>query len=293
MTLASLILLALQASIWLIVFALGLGADLSDLAHVLRRPALLLRSLLATAVIMPLIAIALVKTMSLPYPVAVSLVAISLAPVPPLLPRKQLKAGGRHSYAVGLLVAVSVVSIVWIPVAVELVGPAFGLELAVPPMSIATIVLSSILAPLAAGVAFRKVALAAAEKIEHVVGQVGFFLLVAIALLIVVAKWSEMGALIGNGTLLAFSVFVAVGVVVGHALGGPGQDDRTVLAIASATHHPGVAIAIARMNFPDEPSVAPAVLLYLLTAAVLSIPYIAWRKRVSAASPEANAGTAR
>lgn len=42
-----------------------------------------------------------------------------------------------------------------------------------------------------------------------------------------------------------------------HWLGRPDPDDRTALAIASSMRHPGVALAIARLNFPEEMLVQP------------------------------------
>jgi BASS family bile acid:Na+ symporter len=46
--------------------AIGLGSTLADLTYLFRRPALLLRSLLAMYVAMPLAALALVRSLPLP-----------------------------------------------------------------------------------------------------------------------------------------------------------------------------------------------------------------------------------
>ena len=85
-----------------------------------------------------------------------------------------------------------------------------------------------------------------------------------------------------DGTVVAMGLFIVVGLLAGHLLGGPATDDRTVLAMATASRHPGVALAVAHLNFPDE-ALPAAVLLFLLANAVLSIPYVAWRKRAGAA----------
>jgi bile acid:Na+ symporter, BASS family len=50
-----------------------------------------------------------------------------------------------------------------------------------------------------------------------------------------------------------------------------------VLALATSSRHPGVALAIATANFPDEKLVLPAVLMFLLAGAILSIPYVKWQ----------------
>jgi len=72
---------------------------------------------------------------------------------------------------------------------------------------------------------------------------------------------------------------VAIGLIVGHLLGGPDPRDCVVLALATASRHPGVALAIAAANFPQEKRVLGAILLYLLISLVVSVAYLAWRRR--------------
>jgi BASS family bile acid:Na+ symporter len=76
--------------------------------------------------------------------------------------------------------------------------------------------------------------------------------LVVAAIPVLIALFPAIISLVGNGTILAFAAFVVVALAVGHFLGGPDPDERTVLALASASRHPAVAIAIAHANFPDE-----------------------------------------
>ena len=51
-----------------------------------------------------------------------------------------------------------------------------------------------------------------------------------------------------------------------------------MLALATSSRHPAIAIAIANANFPDQKLVAPAVLLYLILSIVLAVPYLNWVK---------------
>jgi hypothetical protein len=57
------ILLALRVAIFATVFGFGLQAKLDDVAYVLRRPGLLLRSLLAIFVVMPMLIVMVVKVL--------------------------------------------------------------------------------------------------------------------------------------------------------------------------------------------------------------------------------------
>jgi BASS family bile acid:Na+ symporter len=94
-----------------------------------------------------------------------------------------------------------------------------------------------------------------------------------------------MVSLVGNGTLLAMVLLVLVGLAAGHLLGGPDPEDRTVLALSTATRHPAIAIAIAHANFPDQKLAPAAVLLYVVVSVIAGMPYLKWAKRRHVAAP--------
>jgi BASS family bile acid:Na+ symporter len=52
------------------------------------------------------------------------------------------------------------------------------------------------------------------------------------------------------------------------------------LALACGTRHPGIAIAIASLNFPDEKGVAALIVYHLVIGGLISAPYIRWRNRL-------------
>jgi len=274
-----LIMLAIKASIMLLVFGLGLNAGWRDTTYLFRQPGLLLRSYLSMGIIMPLFAAAVAAFFDLHPAVEIAIIALALAPVPPILPGKQGKAGGTASYAIGLLVTAAVFSIVTVPVGVELMGKAFAKDAHMTPGAVAMIVLTSILAPLAAGLAVNQLAPAFAERIARPVSLLATILLVAAALPVLFTAWPAIVSMIGNGTLLALALFSIVGLTVGHWLGGDNEDNRTVLALATSARHPAVALAIAGTNFQQQKAVLAVVLLHLLVGMVVSLPYVVWRKR--------------
>src|SRR5262249_17918930 len=94
--------------------------------------------------------------------------------------------------------------------------------------------------------------------------------------------------LIGNGSLIAIAAVVVLGLVVGHLLGGPEPANRSVLALATASRHPGVAMVIAGTLFPGQKLVPAAILLYLLVSVLWSVPYMKWleRRHAGMAAPE-------
>jgi hypothetical protein len=112
-------------------------------------------------------------------------------------------------------------------------------------------------------------------------------------LLILIAAWPTMRSLLDGKTLLAILIITALGLFVGHELGGPVDADRPVLALASVLRHPAVAIAVGSAAFPSSRLVAPAVLLQFIVAAIASAPYVRRLKRIGAQSPRRATGRLR
>src|SRR3954464_3788806 len=161
----------------LIVFSLGLGVSATDVLYLRRRPGLLIRSLLSMDVAMPLVAGAMAIIFHLRPPVEIALLALAISPVPPLLPRKGLKAGGHAPYVFSLLVVAAVFAIVFIPAAVLLIGKTFGLNLRQSAASIAELVLLTVLLPLGVGILMRFFTPVLGERALKPVSLVGSVLL--------------------------------------------------------------------------------------------------------------------
>jgi BASS family bile acid:Na+ symporter len=274
---AQLIKLTISASVLLLVFALGLRATFADATsffrHLFRPPRALLRALFAMNIVVPFIAAAIAALTNVAPAVKIALLAIAVSPVPPILPGKQLKLGGRSGYVFGLLVAVSLAAIVMVPLSIELMGWLFHRDVRISLVEVAKPIGITILLPVLAGLVVRYFLPTVAERVAPWVSRFGNLLLVAGVLPVLVAAWPAIVSLIGNGTLLAIAAVVVAAVAAGHWLGGPEAPDRTALAIASAMRHPGIALAIAHINFPDNKLVPAAILLFLLVAAIVTTLY--------------------
>lgn len=180
----------------------------------------------------------------------------------------------------GLLVAAGLLAIVFVPVAVEVLGRGFGTALHhISFLAVARLVLITVLGPLLTGIVFRSIAPAFADRISQPMSLIATLLLFSCAVAVLFSSWPAIVSLIGNGTIIALAAFIVIGLLTGHLLGGPGAEERSVLALATAARHPGVALAIASANFPEQKLAPATVLLYLVVSAVLSIPYMMWRKR--------------
>ncbi len=282
MELFQLSLVALTVSVLALVFALGLKATTAEATFSFRHPRLLLRGFLAMAVVVPVVAAAFAKLTDLSRPVTIAILAMAIAPVPPILPISQLKGGARQEYSYGMLVAAALLSVITVPVAVMVLGALFGEETRFAPLAIVKIVFISVLAPVALGMAVRHFWPDVAERLAPWLMKTANVVMVVAMLPILARAWPAMRGLMSAGTSVAVVLaVVVVAIAAGHLLGGPNREDRVALAIGSAVRHPGVALALARTHTPDEPLVPAAILTYFLTALVLTGVYAAVRKRMT------------
>ena len=284
MNAAKLVGVGINLSMWLIVFGVALNAGDWRARMIFREPALLVRSLVSMYVVMPLFAVWIALNFDLNRAVLTALLLLALSPVPPVLPSKQIKAGGSMNYVVGLLIVAALAAIVVVPTGVAAIGRVFGYDLEVPFAVTARVAGTSVLLPLIVGLVAARAAPNFAERIARPVSVVASVLLLVLFVPVVVMKWSVLAAQMGNYTVVAILLFIAVGLVAGHLLGGPNPDNRTALALATATRHPGVALAVLHVISPEAEDVAPVVVLYLLVGMVAAVPYVKWRTRAQSAA---------
>jgi len=274
----SVTILLLIASALLIVFAFGLKAKPQDAIYLFSKPGALVRATLAMGVLMPIFAVAVVSIFDLDPAVKIALVALSVAPIIPIVPTKLLQAGAAESYAMGLLVAAGVLAIVLVPVAMQLLGLVFDLPLRMSAASVATLTFVTVLLPFGLGAAVHRFFPVLAKRIASPISKIAGIAVIVFFFVVFFSAAPAIWTLVGNGTVIAFAAFVLAGQAIGHFIGGPDPGQRAGLALSTGSRHPGVALAIAQVNFPDQTLATAAVLLYLLVTALVSIPYLRWAK---------------
>jgi bile acid:Na+ symporter, BASS family len=270
---------ALKASIMLTLFGFGLRSSHGDILYLLRRPRVLMLSLTAMFIIMPLFTVLMTEMGHFNPAVEIALIALSISPIPPLLPKKVTKAGEIAPYGLGLMVTAGTLAIVYIPLATYLIGKYFHIPFDMSSIAVAKVIALSVLLPLGVGVLFRDFSPALAARIAGPLLRVAGVVLLIGVLCILAFACRTAWALVGDGTIIAFVAFILVGLLVGHALGGPDPDSRVTLALSTACRHPALALAIAAANFPAERRVLGAILLYAVLNALLTAPYVSWQRK--------------
>jgi BASS family bile acid:Na+ symporter len=268
----------LTVSLAVLVLSAGLQASLDDLLYLVRRPRKLLAAVLAVSVIVPAVAVVMVDMLPLQPMVKAGIILMAVSPLPPFVPSKALKAGGRHAYVLGLFAAFAVLSVAIVPASVALLSAWYAVDVSISPMAIGRTMLISVLAPLAIGLAIRALAPRFAEAAAPLIAKLSMLLLLGIVAVILANAWPAILGAIGDGSVLAITVIVLAGVAGGVLLGGPDQRDRVALAVAAATRHPGIALLIANANFQDKRISAILLLFMLVALGVVGVCQLLFRR---------------
>jgi BASS family bile acid:Na+ symporter len=274
-----LILQLLQYVVAALVLAMGLRAAPSDATWLWRRPSLLLRSLLAMYVLVPGLAFLMATRLPLSGTVKAALLVLAVSAGAPLLARKARRVNG-DAYALSLVATTSLLAIAVVPAWVALMARHFGVSEELPVPAVAMLVGKAFLLPFLAGMAVNALLPTLAERVAPLLYRAAGVILLVMALILLAGQWRLFVALPG-ATFASLVVFLALALLIGHVLGGPDPEDRSVLGIACATRHVGIA-AIVAAAYPG-PAVAAVVAGYLGASMLVTIPYMRWRR--AAASP--------
>jgi bile acid:Na+ symporter, BASS family len=241
---------------------------------------MLLASIVARNVLMPAIALVLISIFPMHPAVKIAIMLLSVTPLPPLLPSALENAGGRKDYCLSLLFFHGLLSIILVPISLVVLDKLTGGNATFSPLTVANTVGQTIILPLLLGIAIRRFAGASVEKAANAIGQVGKIVLLIASLPFLAVIWPALQKLAYNGMILAMVLFIVGGLAIGQLLGGRRDGDKSALAIATASRHPRLAIAIAAENFADQKlPVVGAVGIYAVLRMIVVPLYERWRKR--------------
>jgi BASS family bile acid:Na+ symporter len=270
------------ATVFTIMFDLGLAIVPGEFRWVGERPGLLLKGLFSVLVAVPAVAWLVARAFDLPRAAEIGIMLMAIAPGAPVALRRSLGAGGHRSFAPALQIAVAALAVVSMPLSVAAFNEYYAGHADVSPMPLARQVFVAQLLPLSLGMVGRHFLPARAEWAEPKLRSLGGVLLIVLLILALIDIWEVvLGA--GLRVTLAIVTVTMLALSVGHLMGGPESATRTAAAISSAARNPGLALLVATLN-RAPPAITATVLAYFVIAALTLIPYIAWRRRAAAAA---------
>ncbi len=278
--------LLVKATLFSIMFALGLGIRGQALLVLRQRPALILRVLIGSCLLVPLVALLLLKlplSQNLSVSARFGIALMALSPSAPLTLRKAGLKGGDRELAALLQVGAAITAIVSIPLMADLFRSAYRVDgWDILPSQVALQVVQAQVLPLLLGHLVRRWRPALANRFELPLAQLANGLLLAMIALVL---WKTAPLLVpfaaANWLALAFMAgMVVAALVIGYVLAGKDLEERTTVALVTSMRNPGLALLFSSLYSSDKGPVNLAILVYLLMTLLLSMPFLRWQKRL-------------
>jgi BASS family bile acid:Na+ symporter len=269
-------LLSKTASVAILCFVvssmLGVGASLtvSAIVEPLRNVRLVVLSLLANFIVMPLVAIGLEKGLWLDRSFGIGLLVLGCAAGAPFLPRLVRNAKGDVACAVGVMVMLMVLTVIFLPTVLPLLLPGVTVD----SWQIARSLILTMLLPLAAGLALNAYYAGFAERLRPLLGLISNISLVVQIVAIITLNIDKILGIAGERAILAGILFIATGLGVGWVLGKVGtlaSDTRRVMAFGTGQRNVAAAMVVASESFGD-PKVVVMVVVVMVLSLIALIP---------------------
>ena len=213
------------------MLAMGLSLTLQQIVAPLRSIRLVVVSLAANFVAVPIVAWAIIEILSLDEGLAIGLTLMATAAGAPFLPKLAAAAKGSMAFSVGLMVLLMVLTVVYMPLVLPLMLSGVGVN----PWDIASSLIFLMLLPLGIGLLIRARYEATAEGLQPLMAQTST---IAIALLLVagvIVNFDSIVELIGTGGFVAIVLFLALALALGLEFEAPavladmGPGDQAIL----------------------------------------------------------------
>jgi BASS family bile acid:Na+ symporter len=270
--------LVVAPAVFTVMLALGLGLRPEALMQWRHRPALPLRVLLGSCVLVPLLALLLLQlTRGWPIPPAArfAIALMGLCPSAPLALRKAGASGGDRQLAALLQVSAAVIAILSVPLLAMLFRFAFALAgWQIRPLDVALQVGQVQVLPLLIGLLLRQRQPQLAERLERPLNLVANLLL----MLVLVALLLKAGPLLlatlprHPAGLLAMLLLIGASQLLGRMLGGWRGREGVSTALVTAMRNPGLALLVVAGHGANMPGLKTWILAYVLITVLAGIP---------------------
>jgi len=264
-------------SIFAIMLGMGISMPPGSVRSLLQQRDLLVRGFVSVLVAYPLIAVTAIKLFDLSPRASIALLILASAPAAPLLTKRAKMAGANVAIASAFQILLAISSVVVTPLLLTALTAFFPEARGeVSTLAVAKQVAVVQLLPLGLGILGRQVANDIADEVAGLVVTIAniTFLVLAFFLLAISLNLVPQFSL---KTIGVYGLVVALGLVVGHVLGGPALESRAAVATATIARNAGLALFIAVAN--DQLAAVPAAVIYLVVGAVIALPYNLFIKR--------------
>lgn len=261
----------------------GLRYSIGDLARPLRDISGVIIALVTNFVLVPLLAMLLLRAVPLDAPYATGLMIVASAGGAPLLVKLAMNAKEDVAFAASLIVLLLIGTVIAMPLILPLVAEGAR----VSAVAVARPLLITMFLPLIVGFILRPMFPEVAQRAVPVLATIlGIALWVMIALSLFLNRNAVLDIL-GHGAILVSILFIAIAYGLGYITGGFDKPERVVLGFGASQRNFAAAIVVATQAF-DEPRVLVMAVVVSIVAMLL-IPFSSYlgRRKVRAAGEHA------
>ncbi|MFO0017261.1 MAG: bile acid:sodium symporter [Synechococcaceae cyanobacterium] len=270
--------LVVAPALFTVMLALGLGLRPQALLQWRHRPALPLRVLLGSCVLVPLQALLLLHlTRGWPIPPAArfAIALMGLCPSAPLALRKAGTTGGDRQLAALLQVSAALIAILSVPLLAMLFRSAFALKgWEIRPVDVALQVGQVQVLPLVVGLLLRQRLPQLAERLERPLNQVANLLLLLVLLVVLLKAGPLLLTTLPRhpAGLLVMLLLIGASQLLGRLLGGWRGRQGVSTALVTAMRNPGLALLFATRHGAHLEGLKLWILAYVLVTVLAGIP---------------------
>ena len=238
------------------MFGTGLKLTVQQIWQPLRNIRLVVLSLFANFVLVPLFVYLLLQAIPVNEPVKDGLIIMALASGPPALPKLAQIVKGNLAFSTGLMMMLMFGTVFYMPIVLPLVLQ--GVQ--VNSWDIAKPLILMMITPLGIGLLIKNKSEDIALSLQTIIFKISNFgLLLGLGVRLIV-HFNEIIILLTNGVIFVCAIFIIFSFSVGYLLGGPGIDTQRVLGVGTAQRNFAAALLIGTSNF-DDPNVISVIMV--------------------------------
>lgn len=229
---------------------------------------LILKSLTANFILVPLLTFIILKLIPLDQGLAIGLVLMATGAGSPFMLKLVQFMKADMAFAVGLMLILSMVTLIYMPLVLSILIPGVSVN----HLSIAGSLLVLIFIPLISGTVIKSRYNKIAKTIQPIFNQISNLFIVVVVILYLGLNYQDFLAVFGTGALIAALTFVLAAFVIGYLMGGPSQNTKPVLGMGTAIRNSSAAFVVALANFSTEYDVmAMIIVVYMFSILLMMV----------------------
>ena len=272
--------LLISFTLFCTMFALGLNLEPEALRRWLREPALPLRVVLCSCLLVPLVGLLLLQlpwSWAIPQPERTAFALMAICPSAPLALRKARKSGGDQPLAALIQIGAALGAIVTVPLMALLFRHTFQVEgWEIQPLEIALQVGRVQVVPVLLALGLRQWRNDLANRLQTPLDRLANALLALLAALILLKAGPLLiAALLSRlGAVVLMALLVVASLAIGWGLAGRNSSHAITTSLVTAMRNPGLALLLANQHGHGLPGLKAAILIYVLITLLLSWPVL-------------------